>query len=263
MVPVPTPPPPPPLPPATMLTFVRRHAHIVQPNPFPIPHQRCTKPHSTPSTTPRRGGRRCEGWPEPTLPRRVARAPWPAGDLASQLSGFISSIPETDARSAARGEGREERQISHHEFIIVHNLPSSRTTDFIGTPSTGSSIPMPPLTPTPSSSSICPMSCVCTRSIVSSAPTVPRPSHRPPMAIPPTASRPRTSLQTSPPASTYPREWIPGRSASFRCTTSTPPPSMPRCPPAADRAPSLAMLPLTGLPLCLLNDSCILSGEDW
>jgi hypothetical protein len=167
----------------------------------------------------------------------------------------------------------------NHEFIVVHNLPSSKTTDFVGTPSTGSSIPTPPLNPTPSSSSICPMPCVCTRSTVSSASTTPSPSRRPPMAIPPTASRPRTSLQASPPDSTYPREWIPRRSSPLlcssttvhswsttppsRCTTSTSHLSMSRCPLAADRAPSLAMLPPDWPPLCLLNDSCILSGEDW
>ena len=155
----------------------------------------------------------------------------------------------------------------NHEFIVVHNLPSSRTTDFVGTPSIGSSIPTPPLTPTPSSSSICPMSCVCTRSIVSSASTAPRPSRRPPMEIPPTVSRPRTSLQASPPDSTYPREWIPRRSSPLlcssttvhswsttppsHCTTSTPPPSMSRCSPAADRAPSLAMCDTPGVSFVL------------
>jgi hypothetical protein len=182
----------------------------------------------------------------------------------SPANARAPSPPSLRSMLDLQPRGREEGQRSHHEFIIVHNLPSSRTTDFVGTPSTGSSIPTPPLTPTLSSSSICPMSCVCTRSTMSSALTAPRPSRRPPMAIPPTAPRPKTSLQACPPASTYPWEWIPGSSSPSlcsstmahswstappsRCTTSTPPPSMSRCPLATNRAPSLAMLPLTGLP---------------
>jgi hypothetical protein len=46
-----------------------------------------------------------------SIPEIVAR-----GDLASQCPVSLSSIPETDARSAARG-GREERQIHKRETL--------------------------------------------------------------------------------------------------------------------------------------------------
>jgi hypothetical protein len=49
------------------------------------------------------------GMPGLAPPWRVARVPWPAGELTSQCPGSLSSIPETDARSATQGERKRGR----------------------------------------------------------------------------------------------------------------------------------------------------------